>query len=519
MLLALPLGSLAFGGDVPANDDCQGAVSLVVGTMEIDTAPANTGPPWNDFQNCENFGVFQMHRDLWYRWTAPSGDTLRLDLCDAADFDSRIAVYEGTCGGLELVACNDDGLSCHNNTSQLDLPVTAGTPYYVRIGGFSETSAGLATLTVTFPWHDCLEPLLPCESDFDRNGSVDVDDILAVLGNWNADGPPRPHGDCDPLPFGDCRTDVNDLLSVLSSLGACSLACEMPWSCGQNPADFRCSAIDDDCICMEAIVGGTACINSVTDPACQDMQSCQGGDCPPGYVCVTTCCNEPKCMPLCETPIPGGCCLGFDCTMDFETTCLAAGGDWLGPYTTCEGNPCTDPACADGFECGDDHTLFSCDQQNDECLCFATFDGGAACLTLEYGHDCEAVYAPCLDGNCPEGYVCAQGCCGIPLCFPECGTQAPLGACCMDGACVQMEREPCLLLDGQWLGWGISCGPDTCPPPCPAGEIEDCNGNCAPIDWIGDNHCDDGSSSWNGIPIHFDCDLFDCDGGVCTCIP
>ncbi|MDP6987508.1 MAG: hypothetical protein QGG74_05635 [Phycisphaerales bacterium] len=342
MLLALPLGrSLAFGGDVPANDDCEGAASLVVGTMEIDTAPATTGPPWSDFQNCENFGVFQMHRDLWYRWTAPSSDILRLDLCDAANFDSRIAVYEGTCGGLELVACNDDGLYCHDNTSQLDLAVTAGTPYYVRIGGLSESSASLATLSVTFPWHDCLEPLLPCESEFDRNGSVDVDDILTVLGHWNADGPPRPSGDCDPLSFGDCRTDVNDLLSALSSLGACSLACEMPWSCGQSPTDFQCSAIDDDCICMEAIVGGTPCTNIVTDPACQDMQ----------YAKAAT------------------------------------------------------------------------------------------------------------------------------------------------------ARR------------------DTCPPPCPAGEIEDCNGNYAPIDWIGDNHYDDGSYSWNGIPIHFDCDLFDCDGGVCTCIP
>ena len=33
---------------------------------------------------------------------------------------------------------------------------------------------------------------------------------------------------------------------------------------------------------------------------------------------------------------------------------------------------------------------------------------------------------------------------------------------------------------------------------CPAGEIPDCNGNCAPKSWIGDGICDDGSYEWNG---------------------
>ena len=28
---------------------------------------------------------------------------------------------------------------------------------------------------------------------------------------------------------------------------------------------------------------------------------------------------------------------------------------------------------------------------------------------------------------------------------------------------------------------------------CSPGEIEDCNDNCAPVDWWGDGYCDDGS--------------------------
>ena len=40
---------------------------------------------------------------------------------------------------------------------------------------------------------------------------------------------------------------------------------------------------------------------------------------------------------------------------------------------------------------------------------------------------------------------------------------------------------------------------------CPAGEIPDCNGNCAPESWIGDGICDDGVFTHHGQPIHFDC--------------
>jgi len=52
---------------------------------------------------------------------------------------------------------------------------------------------------------------------------------------------------------------------------------------------------------------------------------------------------------------------------------------------------------------------------------------------------------------------------------------------------------------------------------CPPGETADCNGNCAPANWVGDGYCDDGTYSWNGIPIFFNCDEFDCDGGDCKC--
>ena len=53
---------------------------------------------------------------------------------------------------------------------------------------------------------------------------------------------------------------------------------------------------------------------------------------------------------------------------------------------------------------------------------------------------------------------------------------------------------------------------------CPVGEIPDCNGNCAPADWLGDGICDNGAFLWpeiGGIAIFFNCAAFSCDGGDC----
>jgi hypothetical protein len=54
---------------------------------------------------------------------------------------------------------------------------------------------------------------------------------------------------------------------------------------------------------------------------------------------------------------------------------------------------------------------------------------------------------------------------------------------------------------------------------CPPGEIEDCNGNCAPTDWIGDGFCDNGVYDYGGNLIDFNCANFSFDGGDCAANP
>lgn len=50
---------------------------------------------------------------------------------------------------------------------------------------------------------------------------------------------------------------------------------------------------------------------------------------------------------------------------------------------------------------------------------------------------------------------------------------------------------------------------------CPPGEVLDCNGNCAPADWVGDGFCDDGSFEWEGNFIDLSCAALTNDGGDC----
>lgn len=53
------------------------------------------------------------------------------------------------------------------------------------------------------------------------------------------------------------------------------------------------------------------------------------------------------------------------------------------------------------------------------------------------------------------------------------------------------------------------------PGECSPGLIEDCNGICGPEGWLGDGFCDDGSYEYNGNPIFFNCEEFNNDNGDC----
>ncbi len=102
------------------------------------------------------------------------------------------------------------------------------------------------------------------------------------------------------------------------------------------------------------------------------------------------------------------------------------------------------------------------------------------------------------DGNCApiswigDGY-CDDGSWGI---YDENGEIVPVNLMCEE---VNWDNSDC----------------EEIPEGCTEDQIEDCNGNCAPDIWVGDGYCDNGSYTFNGIEIFFDCAVFNNDNGDC----
>ena len=66
---------------------------------------------------------------------------------------------------------------------------------------------------------DCPADIAPVGSP---NGSVDVDDLLAVINGWGACGDPKNcPADIAPVGSPNGSVDVDDLLAVINGWGAC----------------------------------------------------------------------------------------------------------------------------------------------------------------------------------------------------------------------------------------------------------------------------------------------------------
>ena len=90
--------------------------------------------------------------DAWFVYTPATNGNADFSLCDATSYDTSLVLYAGTIA-ITQVACNGDSTvetGCQTYYSGIYAhPVTAGTPYYVRIGGW-QGGSGAGTLTITF---------------------------------------------------------------------------------------------------------------------------------------------------------------------------------------------------------------------------------------------------------------------------------------------------------------------------------------------------------------------------------
>lgn len=128
----------------PSNDEAANA--LVVDTLPYDAlinvwaATKGADPD----QSCIGIGGPQRFvRSVWFRYTPPYAQTLRLEaLENANDYDTIMTVYTGSPGNFTEVACNDDIGGGNLRSLIPSLSVNGGTTYWIMVTSWTGTVNG-----------------------------------------------------------------------------------------------------------------------------------------------------------------------------------------------------------------------------------------------------------------------------------------------------------------------------------------------------------------------------------------
>lgn len=164
-------------------DECDEAAEVTVGTQSFSTEYATPSLPVPFDSMCS--GTYlewgEMNPDIWMVWDAPDSGFAAFSTCDETGFDTSMVLYENTCDNQ--VACNGDGEpsgSCQNYYSLISYQVTAGTSYYIRIGGWQGT-VGAGSLTIELDGDNAVAACCYQGACFDALSEVACMDMN---GNW-----------------------------------------------------------------------------------------------------------------------------------------------------------------------------------------------------------------------------------------------------------------------------------------------------------------------------------------------
>ncbi len=254
----------------PLNDNCADATAIgEVEDLPFDNSLATTDGPLHIDSPCPGASELDsLYNDIWYLYTPTFTGTASFSLCGTADFDSKIAVYQS--GAVcpvtdgDLLACNEDGPTCANGTSQVLFGVEAGESYLLRLAGFGEEPPGFSGQG-TFSVNE-FEPIL--ENDFCADAIeifLGADQEFTTVGA-TTDGPTH-EGPCflfddnsiqsdiwftytatedDTLIWSTCNTENSPMINFDSRLGV-----YVPGSSCPPTSEDLLACNDDGEICLE----------------------------------------------------------------------------------------------------------------------------------------------------------------------------------------------------------------------------------------------------------------------------
>ena len=131
----------------PANDTCANAIAVACNTLVAgSTEFANQTP--EELNGC---GTGDGAPGVWYTVNGFAGG-MAASLCGSS-YDTKIRVFDGSCGALNCIAGNDDFCGLQSEVSWTGV---AGTTYYIQVFGFG-SSTGTFTMEVR-----CGDQAPPC---------------------------------------------------------------------------------------------------------------------------------------------------------------------------------------------------------------------------------------------------------------------------------------------------------------------------------------------------------------------
>ncbi|MBK6699497.1 MAG: HYR domain-containing protein [Saprospiraceae bacterium] len=154
-------GTLSYGiSTQSSNQSCASAITLSHGSSRsYNTLCSSQDAP---AQTC---GGANAHHDVWYKFTTPSEGELIISNCFRNNYNSRISVYQGTCGALNLV-----GASCHDITcgagstgSEVRFNSCKNRTYYISVGGINGARGSGLIYLYFFP--ESVGPTIQCPED------------------------------------------------------------------------------------------------------------------------------------------------------------------------------------------------------------------------------------------------------------------------------------------------------------------------------------------------------------------
>ncbi len=407
---APPGGHVLTVSSIAPNDACAAALPIGDGVTLLNTRNTTTDGPPHPGSACDVGGSNTIDNDVWFDYTATCSGVLAASTCGTADFDTRVAVYDGCAcpvSDANLLTCSDDALGCGNTSEAVVNGVFQGACYKIRVGGTNGAS-GTGSLLVTCIGNDqCgnADPIAPGGSVQGSTRNTSVNDTAVPACGAPVDSPGVWYavtGTGDLLTASVSSSSFDTRLTVFEgSCAALSCVADADNPGGSQETISWCSTPGVTYFILVHGSGGT----SGTFALRLDGTSCDDGS-----VCTTDSCSVDHCV---NTPT-------FDDTM---FCCNPADGT-LTPLD--DGNPCTldlcnaatgavghppapdgpEPACADASLC----TL-------DQCL-------SGSCVNTDVST------IPCATtADCPQNSSCVNGFCfceALPTLFLEADPGASL---------------------------------------------------------------------------------------------